>query len=252
MKFPPRSSRSPAYTLLEVMVALALFTMIVATIYSAWILILKSSAMAQKVAARAQRERIAIRTIESALICSESFQASLKYYSFVVDNSGDETTLSFTARVPDTFPRNSKFGDANLRRLNFSVVSGGSEEQGKSLVLRQNFLLSPMDDTEKQFPLVLASGVKTFAVDCWDTNQTEWVQEWKDTNAIPPLIRIRLQMESPPGAPPDAALTVVRLVAMPSQMMPGSLQVPNGEGAGAPGGAGLGGTPVNLTAPVRR
>jgi len=117
--FQPR--RAAAFTLVEVMVSLALFCMIVAAIYAAWILILKSNAMAQRVAARAQRERIAIRTIESALICSESFQASLKYYSFVVDNSGDQSSLSFTARVPDMFPRNSKFGDANLRRLNFTV-----------------------------------------------------------------------------------------------------------------------------------
>jgi len=32
--------------------------------------------------------------------------------------------------------------------------------------------------------------VKTFAIDCWDTNQLDWVQEWNDTNSIPPMLRV--------------------------------------------------------------
>ena len=231
--FQPR--RAAAFTLVEVMVSLALFCMIVAAIYAAWILILKSNAMAQRVAARAQRERTAIRTIESALICSESFQASLKYYSFVVDNSGDQSSLSFTARVPDMFPRNSKFGDANLRRLNFTVEDAGGDEPGKNLVLRQNSILTEMDDTEKQFPLVLAEGVKKFTVDCWDTNKMDWVQEWDNTNLIPPLVRVKLQLTGDYNTPDSAALTITRLIAMPSDMMPGNVQVPNNSGGGAPG-----------------
>jgi type II secretory pathway pseudopilin PulG len=238
------SRRGPlAFTLLEVMVSLTLLTMIVATIYSVWILILKSDAMAQKVAARAQRQRIAIRTVESALICSESFQASLKYYSFVLDNSADQSTLSLTARVPDLFPRNSKFGDANLRRLTFSVEDSGGDVPGKNLVLRQNPILAPLDDTEKQFPLVLAENVKTFAIDCWDTNKADWVQEWDNTNIIPPLVRIRLQMDEGPHSSAPA-FTISRLVAMPSGIMPAGIQQPFGGGAPQ-----LGGGP-NLAPPV--
>ena len=239
-----QSRRGAAFTLVEVMVSLALFTMIVAAIYAAWILVLKANAMAQQVAARAQRERIAVHTVEDALICSESFQASLKYYSFIVDNSGDASALSFTARVPDMFPRNGKFGDANLRRLNFTVEDAGGDEPGKNLVLRQNSILTEMDDNEKQFPLVLARGVKTFTVDCWDTNKMEWVQEWDNTNAIPPLVRVKLVLAGDPKASDAAALTVTRLVAMPSAMMPGNVQVPNGGPPGGPGGPG--GSPVNF------
>lgn len=231
---PPRRG-AVAFTLLEVMVSLTLLTMIVATIYSVWILILKSDAMAQKVAARAQRERIAIRTVESALICSESFQASQKYYSFVLDNSGDQSTLSLTARVPDLFPRNSKFGDANLRRLTFSVEDSGGDIPGKNLVLRQNPILAPLDDTEKQFPLVLAENIKAFVIDCWDTNKADWVQEWDNTNIIPPLVRIRLQMDEGRNSTAPA-FTISRLVAMPSDMMPANLQQPFGGGAPPLGG----------------
>ena len=243
-------SRRRGFTLVEVMVALAILCMIISAIYATWILILRSSAMAQFVAARAQRERIAVRTVEDALICSQSFQASLKYYTFIVVN-GEEPVLSFTARVPEVFPRNGKFNDMNLRRLNFSLEEGTGDEHGKNLVLRQNPILMDMDEDEKKYPLVLAHGVKTFGIDCWDTNKLDWVEEWDTTNAIPPVVRIRLQLDGDANSADAAALTIVRLVAMPCEMMPASLQQPNGGGQpppgtppGAPGGALSGLLPV--------
>ena len=101
------------------MVAIAIFTLLVAAVYSTWVVILKSSQVGQEAAAQAQRERIAIRTIEDSLTCIQSFQASMQYYDFRVTN-GDQPALSFVARVPDVFPRNGRF-DSHLRRLTFSV-----------------------------------------------------------------------------------------------------------------------------------
>src|SRR5271154_4982077 len=115
-----------AFTLIEIMVAVAIFAILVASVYSTWVLILKSSQVGQEAAAQVQRQRIAIRTIEDSLTCIQSFQASMQYYVFNVTN-GDQPSLSFVARLPDIFPRNGRF-DSNLRRLTFSVepVSGSS------------------------------------------------------------------------------------------------------------------------------
>lgn len=236
MKLARRHPPQRGFTLVEILVALAILGMIISAIYATWILILRSSAMAQFVAARAQRERIAVRTVEDALICSESFQASMKYYSFIVIN-GEEPVLSFTARVPEVFPRNGEFGDINLRRLNFTLEQGTGEEHGKNLVLRQNPILMDMKEDEKKFPLVLARGVKTFGIDCWDTNKLDWVEQWDNTNAIPPVVRIRLQLDGDANSADATALTVVRLVAMPCEMMPANIQQPTG-GGGFPGGPG--------------
>ena len=225
------ASRQRGFTLVEILVALAILGMIISAIYATWILILRSSAMAQLVAARAQRERIAVRTVEDALICSQSFQASMKYYSFIVIN-GEEPVLSFTARVPETFPLNGKFGDINLRRLSFTLEQGTGEEHGKNLVLRQNPILK---DRKEDDMTVLARGVKTFGVDCWDTNKLDWVEQWENTNAIPPVVRIRLQLDGDANSADATALTVVRLVAMPCEMMPANIQMPNGGGPGGPG-----------------
>ena len=125
---PDKNQRCRAFTLIEIMVAIAIFGMIVAAIYSTWVLILKSSRVGQEAAAQIQRQRIAVRTIEDSLTCIQSFQASMKYYYFVVQNGG-QPMLSFAARVPAIFPRNGRFGDFNLRRLTFTVEAGPDSEQ---------------------------------------------------------------------------------------------------------------------------
>ena len=91
-----------AFTLIEIMMAIAIFSIVVAAIYSTWILILRASKTGLEAAAQVQRERIAVQTIEDSLTCVQSFQASMQYYYFVVQN-GDQPLLSFTARVPDNF-----------------------------------------------------------------------------------------------------------------------------------------------------
>ena len=231
-----KNIRSRAFTLLEIMVAIAIFVMIVATIYSTFILIVKSSKVAQEAAAQAQRERIAIRTVESSLMCIQSFQASMKYYSFVVEN-GPEPVFSFTSRLPEVFPRNGKFGDFNVRRLSYSLEPGA--DQDKNLVLRQSPILMDMDEDEKNFPLVLAKNVKSFVVECWDTNAMEWDQEWDYTNIIPPLVRVTFTLGSHTDYGNDGPeLTLSRVIALPCSTVPTAEQAPTG--GGNPGAAGGG------------
>ncbi len=232
MRNLPANRSSRAFTLMEMMVAIAIFGMIVATIYSTWILIVRSSVIGQEAAAQAQRERIAIRTVESSLMCVQSFQASMKYYSFDVEN-GSEPVFSFTARLPDVFPRNGKFGDFNVRRLTYSVEPGA--DQTKNLVLRQRPILMDMDEDEKNTPLVLARNVKEFAIECWDTNQMSWATEWDDTNSIPPLVRVSFTLGSRAENGLDGPdLKLCRVIALPCNTMPGGMQSPGGPGRGVP------------------
>jgi prepilin-type N-terminal cleavage/methylation domain-containing protein len=234
------SSRKPgtvsrAFTLIEIMVAIAIFMLLVAAVYSTWVLILKSTQVIDEAAAQVQRQRIAIRAIEDSLTCIQSFQASMKYYTFGVTN-GDQPTLSYVARVPDVFPRNGRF-DTDLRRLTFTIEASPDSSSEKDLVLRQNPILMDMDDGEQQTPLVLARNVKDFKVECWDTNALDWADEWDDTNSIPPMVRVTLTLggnttDSGSTAPTTA---ITREIAMPSGTLPSAVQQPRI----APGAGGL-------------
>ena len=172
MKIFRQNERGGGFTLIEIMVAIAVFMMLIAVIYSTWALVMKATLVGQNAAAQAQRQRIALRTIEDSLMCIQSYQASQRYYYFEVAN-GDLPVLSFASRVPDVFPRNGKFGEFNLRRLTYSLEAGDAGE--KDLVLRQNPILMDMDDDEQKNPLILAHNVKKFDIECWDTNQMDWV-----------------------------------------------------------------------------
>jgi type II secretory pathway pseudopilin PulG len=238
------SNRRRAFTLIEIMVAIAVFMMVIAAIYSTWALVMRATQVGTDAAAQAQRQRIALRTIEDSLMCLQSFQASQKYYSFIVEN-GEAPVLSFASRVPEIFPRNGKFGDFNLRRLTFALEADSDGE--KNLVLRQNPILMDQDEDEKKYPLILARNVKTFTVECWDTNQLDWATEWTDTNSIPPMLRVGLVMGGNTAAGKSAPeYSVARAFSMPSSMMPAVVQR---GGAGGPGGPGSGPGGINLAPP---
>ena len=126
---PRASSRFSAFTLIEIMVAVMVFSMVIAAIYATWALIMRATQVGQDAAAQAQRQRVVLRAIGDALMGVESFQASQKYYWFKLEN-GDEPFLSFVARLPDTYARNGKFvgaaggRDASSRRVTFSLAAG--------------------------------------------------------------------------------------------------------------------------------
>jgi hypothetical protein len=153
--------------------------------------------------------------------------------------NGDSPVLNFTARVPEIFPRNGKFGDFKMRRLTFSLETEKDKNQyqnQKNLVLRQTPILMDMDADEQNNPLILARNVKKFSVECWDTNQLDWVDEWDNTNSIPPMLRVDLVLagnddkNNNSNLKEDSDLTVVRAFSLPSAMMPVVVQMGAGGG----------------------
>lgn len=240
--FPASGDGRRAFTLVEVMVSIAIFALLVTAVYSTWVLIIKSAQVGQEAAAQVQRQRIAVRTIEDSLTCIQSFQSSMEYYQFFVEN-GPSPQLSFVARLPDVFPRNGRFGDFNLRRLTFSVENVSETE--RDLVLRQNPILMDIDEDEQAVPLVLARNVQDFIVECWDTNAMEWAGFWESTNSLPTMVRVTLALGSSlkDTSANGPSIAIIRQIAVPSDMMPGAVQGTQGGGGGNSQGG------VNLQAP---
>jgi type II secretion system protein J len=216
---------SGGFTLIEILVALAIFGLVVAAIYSGWIAILRASKTGLEAAAQAQRERVAIRTIEEALTASRSFAADLQHYGFVGEN-GSEATLSFVARLQKSFPRSGKFGDFDVRRVTFSVESGRDSQ--RQLVLRQSPILMEFDQDEIEHPLVLANNVKELLLEFWDTTKGDWMEEWNQTNSLPKMVKVTLRLSPPNQRYASSRLDeeITRIVALPSITVPVTWQVP--------------------------
>jgi type II secretion system protein J len=213
------------FTLVELLVAMAIFGLVLAAIYSTWTLILKSKSVGEAATAQIQRERIAVRVIEEALMSTRSFAADLEHYSFLAEN-GENASLSFVARLPKSFPRSGRFGDFDVRRVTFSMQSGRSFGE-RELVIRQQPILMDLDEDEENYPLVLAKGVREMAFQFWDTRLNDWVDEWTQTNQLPKLVKFTLRFGGVnPSYSSQSQDEVTRMVALPSISVPATWQVP--------------------------
>ena len=240
-----------AFTLLEILIAMTILSLVLAAIYSSWTAILRASKVGLESAAAVQRARIASRIIEESLGSVQSFVSNQRYYAFLAKN-GSDAELSFVAHLSPSFPRNGKFAGLDVRRVTFSVEKG--REGGRDLVLRQNPVLMEMDEDEKNYPLVLAKNVKEFKAEFWDLRLEDWIDEWKQTNQLPVLVKVSLKLADNPFSTQVREQTS-RIVSLPAiavppvwqmprnlpgaPVVPGNPQVPPIPGTGAPGSPGF-------------
>ena len=255
-----------AFTLLEIMVALALFALVAAAIYSSWFAVMRGSQVGLASAAKVQRSRVAMQLIEEALCSTRSFDADGTNYYFVGLN-GSAATLSFVSKLSASFPRSGKFGDFDVRQVEFALEPG--PDSSKQLVLRQRPILMDLDKDERLHPVVIAKEVKSFKMEFWDSrppknqvnnnvnstanNTIEWLEEWEETNRLPAMVKIVLQFKGDDFG--QAPRENIKVVGLPSQAVsvswqrgrggqsgggpPGAPRVPGLTPPGSPGGAKL-------------
>jgi general secretion pathway protein J len=217
-----RRSSIRGFTLIEVMVAVALLGLVVSAIYTSWVAIVKASKVGLDAAVVVQRSRISMRVMENALSSARMFEANGRYYGFESE-SGSSGMLSFVARLPKSFPRSGRFGDLDVRRITFSVESGS--EAGRQLVMRQSPLLMELDEDEKNYPLVLARNVKELRLEFWDMRKG-WIEEWTQTNQLPKMVKISLQLGQGGSYSTQVGEEIVRIVGLPSSGVQAVWQVP--------------------------
>jgi type II secretion system protein J len=245
MKTRPAHRRA-AFTLVEVLVSIAILSLVVAAIYSSWTAILRASKVGNDAAAAAQRSRITLHTLEDSLNAAELFVRNADYYGFAAEN-GSEATLSFVARLPKSFPRSGRFGDFDVRRLTFALEKGPGGD--KELVLRQQPLVMDLDEDEKNYPLVLARNVKEFTMEFLTAAPgNDWMDEWRQTNQLPKLIKLTLRLEHLDSRSIPTVEEFTRVVSLPSRGVPPNFQIPTMQGV-QPGIGGPGAPPV-LPSPV--
>jgi prepilin-type N-terminal cleavage/methylation domain-containing protein len=201
-----------AFTLVEVMLALAIFAGVLAAIYSTWTAILRSSQIAQTAAAEVQRQRLAVRALEEAVASAQMFGHNPGHYTFVADTSERFGFLSFVSRLPEAYPRGGRFGDLPVRRVQFSVEPDGA---GYTLLLRQTPYLFEPDRDELENPLRLAQNVVMFHLEFWGPNSREWEEEWPSTNQLPRLLRFTLATASDGSRTVNREDVVSRVVVLP-------------------------------------
>jgi len=232
MRNSSRHSRG-GFTLVEILIAIGIFSLVVTAIYACWNAVLRSSKVGLEAAARVQRSRMAVQSIEEALTYARMYAANSDLYWFE-GNSGSDARLSFVSKLPLSFPRGAKFGDLTLRRVEFSLREG--EDYTRQLVLRQAPLLMDYDVDEENYPLILAREVDEMVVEFWDLREEDWIDEWTETNQIPPLVRVSLTTKRGKGSN-ERKVKSTLLISPASQAVQAANQgaVPPARQRGGPG-----------------
>jgi general secretion pathway protein J len=186
---PPRERekrrRTRGFTIIEIMLAISIFTLVMIAIYSTWSAVMRGSRIGMKAATEVQRMRIATRALEESIGSAVMYVDNAKYYTFATDTSGDNAYLSCVARLPSSFPGSGLFGDQQLRRVCFYVQDG-------NLMLRQAPLLEATKKIGKPYEIALAPNVTVFDMEFYDGMANKWFAEWMSTNQLPKSIRIAL------------------------------------------------------------
>ena len=216
-----------AFTLLEVLVALAIFAIVLSLLYGTWRILMQSSSAGLRLAANAQRQRNAIQAVQEALASAVLFAANARHYSFLADNEGGQSALSFVAHLAPSFPGSGFFEGEQVRRVTFTVEP---DPDGRpALYLRQNSILDQVADDPRTFPVLLAGDVSAFEVSFWDPRKSEFHPAWTQTNVLPAAVRISLAFGRRSTSSAPATEAVTRIVRLPSAGVASEAQ------AGVPG-----------------
>jgi type II secretion system protein J len=234
---PPRRG---GFTMIEIMIAITIFALVMAAIYSTWSAVLRGSRIGLKAATEVQRMRVSVRALEEGIASAVMYVDNAKYYTFATDTSGSTAYISFVARLPASFPGSGLFGDQEMRRVCFYVQDG-------NLMLRQAPLLEATKKIGKPYEIALAPNVTLFDMEFYDGMANKWFAEWVSTNQLPKMVRVALSFSpSTQGRRPETI--TIRSIPL------AGVAITRG-GAGVMGGSGNGLAPNlrnNLGSPAAR
>ena len=214
---PHSGARPRAFTMVEIMVAIAIFMVMMGSIMACWKVIISGTQVGERAAAMAQRARASMRAIEDSLNNLEivSDPNAIRYYAFIADTSEAQfASLSFSARLPSSFIGSDYFGDAVMRRVIFDVQKDAGGRL--NLVLTQYPLLAI---PSRQYPpksIILARDVSAFVLEFWSPKDDDWLSDFLVTNEVPPMIRITLGTGHMPHNPTIPFEVVSRVVVPPA------------------------------------
>jgi hypothetical protein len=214
MRTHPSTSRAAAFTLLEIVISITVFTFIMISVLGCWKCIVSGKMIAEDAAREAQCSRIGIKTVVEALTCAELSSLNLQFYGFETDTTSKFASLSLAGRMPGDFPGSGLYGDIVMRRVTFDVEK---DAQGKeNLVMNQSPLLALLDDQNTPYSITLARDVNVFMLEFWSVQNGEWEVSWIPTNQLPPMVRVTLGCGHPANNPDVPYELICRTVAIPS------------------------------------
>lgn len=217
-----RRAAQAGFTLIEVLVALTIFSVVLTLLYSSWRILIQSNAAGLRIAADAHRARMTIQTVEEALNSAVFFNANARHYAFMAEGDSTFSAISFVSHLAPSFPGSGRFDGEKVRRVSFAVEPDG--DGNSALMMYQNSLLDQVGETADAYPILLAKNISLFEVQFLDTRRGELTPEWRQTNSLPPLVRVSIGFGQKSRFSKEPGEIVTRTIRIPSAGVAGEAQ----------------------------
>lgn len=242
-RFPPCRPAQTGFTLLELLVALAILAIAFTVIWSTFSAGVTAWQRGGQLLDNMRHADFVAEQLVSALRSAAYFPSRPEKYGFRLKTRSlryPADRISWVTSSSAFMPPDSPWRHA-LHRIVFTIENNDRGEP--AVAIRALTHLTEEEDADEMDvePWFVSSDVVGFRCRFYDFEKDSWSSDWEDTNSIPSLVEITLYME--PLEKYDPPITIKRLVVIPvapaitNAVKPDSSSEPNA-GAGGQTAAG--------------
>lgn len=202
----PPHRRADAFTLLELLLALSIFSVVSAMAAAAFWSVTKSFNRSNELLEQLHYGEFAMDQLVASLRSAAWFSSKPEAFGFWLEPDGG--TASWVSSGSAFLPPDSPYRNG-LHRLSVSVERVGRQH---GLAVRVFSHLAEDPDPRDADPFLAAPSVREFDCEWYDFEGESWSHDWEETNSLPKLVRITLVMDK--REDDDEALRLCRVVEL--------------------------------------
>ena len=207
-------SRHAGFTLLELLLALSIFTLVAGMAAGSFWSITRTWNRANDLLENLHYGEFAMDQLVAALRGAAWFSSKPEAFGFWLDDNGGTSSraannISWVTSGTAFLPPDSPLKDG-LHRL--SVTVEHSRGGGQGLAVRAWPHLTEESDGSDVEPWIVVPDVRGFSCEWYDFEEDSWSQEWEETNSLPKVLKVSLTME--PREKDGDPVTLQRIVEL--------------------------------------
>ncbi len=228
---PRRASRA-GFTLVELLVALAVTALAFAIVWQTFAAVTRAWRRGGQVADEIRHGDFVMDQLVSALRSAAYFPLKPDRYGLWLENRGDRDQLSWVTSGTAFIPPDSPLA-MGVHRIMVGIEP--NRDGDDAFTVRAFAHLSEEMDKDDADAWSISPRVKGLDVRTWNAQEQRWEDEWEDTNKIPGLIEVTLFMT--PIERYEPPIKIARLVQLPlGPLVTNTAPVATGQ-PGAPAGS---------------
>ena len=208
---PYRQGRG--FTLLEVMLAVVLLSLVITAVYATWSAALRGWKRSSGMTETFQRERVVLNSLAELMQSVVFYRTDAGLYDLRgVANELTNASISFVTASDVLLPATETLA-GGMRRVTLTMER--DENQHSYLAIRnQAALVLETTSADEMPPHILSADVSGFAIRYRHPQSGEWVDKWEEKSLVPSTVEFTVTFG---GADPQIpAVVATRVVGLPT------------------------------------